>query len=103
MGMSNGSLTMFLCHLVCFLVKTCHPPLLIDTRTNTSDLVALRNRNITGGLKGGERGKAEKLGASLNGLAFTLMNPIQMEVHIKPHRFCIVILLIAIEASFLLF
>lgn len=51
----------------------------------------------------GVGGKAEKLGASLNGLAFTLMNPIQMEVHIKPHRFCIVILLIAIEASFLLF
>lgn len=81
-------------------IKRCHPPLLIVTKTNTSDLVALRNRNITWGLKGVG---AEKLGASLNGLAFTLMNPIQMEVHIKPHRFCIVILLIAIEASFLLF
>ncbi len=40
-----------------------------------------------------------KIGSLFEWLAFTLMNLIWMEVHIKPHRFCTVILLIATEAS----
>ena len=49
--------------------------------------------------EGGCSGCDWKIGSPSEWLAFTLMNLIWMEVHIKPHRFCTVILLIATEAS----
>lgn len=49
--------------------------------------------------EGGCSGCDWKIGSLSEWLAFTLMNLIWMEVHIKPHRFCTVILLIATEAS----
>lgn len=58
------------------------------------------SRGLGGG--GGDvwwRGCDWKIGSLFEWLAFTIMNLIWMEVHIKPHRFCTVILLIATEAS----
>lgn len=107
--------------------KRCHHPLFIFIGTKPTHLIAplfsttnttllsfsvvgppfQKNQNYQaggGGGGGGWRGVCRggcdwKIGSLFEWLAFTLMNLIWMEVHIKPHRFCTVILLIATEAS----